>query len=44
LPAGPRYPLPEDWPEGEHPLLKDWAPQSAATAAPVAEKGTEENE
>lgn len=27
LPAGPRYPLPENWPAGEHPLLKDWAPK-----------------
>jgi len=24
LPEGSRYPLPDDWPEGEHPLLKDW--------------------
>ncbi len=32
LGPGPRYPLPEDWPEGEHPLLKDWAPKSATTA------------
>jgi membrane-bound hydrogenase subunit beta len=36
LPPGPRYPLPEDWPEGEHPLLKDWTPKAAAPA----EKGT----
>jgi Ni,Fe-hydrogenase III component G len=26
LPAGIRYPLPDDWPEGEHPLRKDWNP------------------
>ncbi|MCL2817358.1 MAG: NADH-quinone oxidoreductase subunit C [Clostridiales bacterium] len=24
LPAGPRYPLPDGWPEGQHPLRKDW--------------------
>jgi Ni,Fe-hydrogenase III component G len=24
LPAGRRYPLPEDWPQGEYPLRKDW--------------------
>jgi membrane-bound hydrogenase subunit beta len=27
LPPGNRYPLPEDWPEGEYPLRKDWKPQ-----------------
>jgi Ni,Fe-hydrogenase III component G len=27
LPPGERYPLPEDWPEGEYPLRKDWKPQ-----------------
>lgn len=24
LPAGTRYPLPDDWPAGEYPLRKDW--------------------
>lgn len=24
LPAGNRYPLPDDWPKGEYPLRKDW--------------------
>jgi len=24
LPAGQRYPLPDDWPEGQYPLRKDW--------------------
>jgi Ni,Fe-hydrogenase III component G len=24
LPSGPRYPLPDDWPEGEYPLRKEW--------------------
>jgi len=40
LPPGPRYPLPEDWPVGEHPLLKDWTPKTEAAAAPV--KGAED--
>ena len=24
LPAGRRYPLPDDWPAGDHPLRKNW--------------------
>jgi membrane-bound hydrogenase subunit beta len=50
LGPGERYPLPEDWPQGDHPLLKDWKQPAAAepqvsasaTAAPAAsptEKG-----
>jgi NADH:ubiquinone oxidoreductase subunit C len=31
LPPGPRYPLPDDWPTDEHPLLKGWRPKSAAS-------------
>jgi Ni,Fe-hydrogenase III component G len=31
LPAGSRYPLPDDWPEGEHPLLKDWKPKGTGS-------------
>ena len=27
LPPGPRYPLPDDWPEGQYPLRKDWKPE-----------------
>ena len=27
LPPGPRYPLPDDWPEGQYPLRKDWRPE-----------------
>jgi Ni,Fe-hydrogenase III component G len=35
-PQGPRYPLPDDWPQGNHPLLKDWQPaEAASTSAPV---------
>ena len=37
LPTGARYPLPEDWPEGQHPLLKDWKPKTAEAPAPTAE-------
>lgn len=29
LPAGRRYPLPDDWPLNEHPLLKNWKQQAA---------------
>jgi membrane-bound hydrogenase subunit beta len=25
LPPGNRYPLPDDWPDGQHPLRKDWS-------------------
>jgi len=28
LPAGRPYPLPEDWPQGEYPLRKDWKPKN----------------
>jgi membrane-bound hydrogenase subunit beta len=27
LPPGKRYPLPDDWPEGQYPLRKDWKPE-----------------
>ena len=26
LPEGPRYPLPDKWPDGQYPLRKDWNP------------------
>ena len=26
LPEGPRYPLPDCWPDGEYPLRKEWNP------------------
>ena len=35
LPPGQRYPLPEDWPTGDHPLLKDWKPRTTAPEAGV---------
>ena len=27
LPEGPRYPLPDCWPEGQYPLRKEWNPE-----------------
>jgi len=33
LGEGQRYPLPEDWPENDHPLRKDWK----GSFAPIAE-------
>jgi len=27
LPDGPRYPLPDGWPEGNYPMRKDWKPE-----------------
>ncbi len=50
LPEGPRYPLPDDWPPSEHPLLKSWQPRGAAAPAsegagaggPDASEGTDE--
>jgi Ni,Fe-hydrogenase III component G len=33
LPEGNRYPLPDDWPEGEYPLRKDWKPGGADAKA-----------
>ncbi len=44
LPAGPRYPLPDDWPTDQHPLLKDWkgaggAAEAAAPASAPAAQG-----
>lgn len=28
LPEGRHYPLPENWPQDEHPLLKNWKPKN----------------
>ncbi len=42
LPPGQRYPLPDDWPQDDHPLLKDWKPKASAggtEAPPAGEKG-----
>ena len=38
LPPGLRYPLPDDWPDNEFPLRKDWKPkQAVAPAVPAGE-------
>jgi membrane-bound hydrogenase subunit beta len=34
LPPGNRYPLPEGWPDGQHPLRKDWKVESLDAAFP----------
>ncbi len=34
MPEGPRYPLPDGWPEGQYPLRKDWKPQGATANSP----------
>ncbi len=32
LPEGRQYPLPDNWPEGEYPLRKDWKPKAQREA------------
>ena len=32
LPPGMRYPLPDDWPEGQYPMRKDWKHQTTTEA------------
>jgi membrane-bound hydrogenase subunit beta len=34
MPDGPRYPLPDGWPEGQYPLRKDWKPAGAPAKTP----------
>lgn len=34
LPPGARYPLPDDWPEGQYPLRKEWKRESKEAAHP----------
>ncbi len=34
LPPGPRYPLPEGWPEGQYPLRKEWNVKMLEGATP----------
>jgi Ni,Fe-hydrogenase III component G len=36
MPEGPRYPLTDGWPEGQHPLRKDWKPARDRAAATEA--------
>jgi len=40
-PDMPRYPLPDDWPQDDHPLLKDWKPRGTAT--PSSTEGAAKN-
>jgi len=35
LGKGHRYPLPDDWPDGQFPLRKDWKPASSGGKAPT---------
>lgn len=36
LKAGKRYPLPDDWPDGEYPLRKDWTVDRLDKKTPAA--------
>lgn len=38
LPDGKRYPLPDNWPDGEYPLRKDWTPERLDKKADGAQK------
>lgn len=37
LPEGRHYPLPDDWPQDEHPLLKDWKPKNSTNTTKAEE-------
>jgi membrane-bound hydrogenase subunit beta len=37
LPPGSRYPLPDDWPQGQYPLRKDWKVEMLEGHAPPGE-------
>ncbi|MCE5236019.1 MAG: NADH-quinone oxidoreductase subunit C [Clostridiaceae bacterium] len=39
LPEGRPYPLPDNWPEGEYPLRKDWKPKAQREAEGGQENG-----
>jgi len=41
LPPGRRYPLPDNWPEGEHPLRKGWEPTKLSKVEGIKEAGEE---
>jgi membrane-bound hydrogenase subunit beta len=43
MPDGPRYPLPDGWPEGQYPLRKDWKPEGATAKTPDP-KGPEKDQ
>jgi membrane-bound hydrogenase subunit beta len=36
LPPGPRYPLPEGWPDGQYPLRKEWTAKMLEGVAPAS--------
>jgi len=42
LPEGRQYPLPDNWPQGQYPLRKDWAPVQNTGAAAVQENNADE--
>ena len=44
LPEGPRYPLPDCWPEGEYPLRKEWNPAYFNKKTATYEPPKEENQ
>ncbi len=35
IPPGNRYPLPDNWPDGNYPLRKDWKPEMLESNQPV---------
>ncbi|MFH1190419.1 MAG: NADH-quinone oxidoreductase subunit C [Candidatus Omnitrophota bacterium] len=39
LGEGNRYPLPDDWPKGDHPLRKDWRPAPSTVEGPKNDPG-----
>ena len=41
LPPGNRYPLPDNWPEGQYPLRKDWKPPADFAPAEASEASDE---
>ncbi|MCL2151167.1 MAG: NADH-quinone oxidoreductase subunit C [Coriobacteriia bacterium] len=41
IPADIRYPLPDDWPEGQYPLRKDWQPEVEAEAEEAEAEGAD---
>ncbi|MDR1195934.1 MAG: NADH-quinone oxidoreductase subunit C [Endomicrobium sp.] len=43
LKEGKRYPLPDDWPDGEYPLRKDWTVDRLDKKTPSQEKKEEKN-
>jgi len=44
LPEGKRYPLPDNWPDCQYPLRKDWKTEIPAYQAPRMDNGTTSKE